>query len=51
MDKAITKNKKALVAKRAMKKIGTRVQGPDAQYATGTMGKQPIAVYPKMKGN
>jgi len=42
--------KKELIAKRAMK-IGTRVQGPDAQYNTRTMGKQPIAVYPKMKGN
>ena len=43
-------DKKALIAKRK-KMVGTRVQGPDAQYNTRTMGKQPIAVYPKMKGN
>jgi hypothetical protein len=26
-------------------RTGSRVQSPDQQYATGTMGKQPIGVY------
>ena len=44
-------NKRKKVAQKFMKPIGYRVQGPDAQAATGTMGKQPIKVYRKMRGN
>ena len=39
-----------MMAKKKKRPIGSRVQGPDAQYNTGMMGKQPVAVYPRMKG-
>jgi hypothetical protein len=37
-------------SKRKTKAIGSRVQSPDQQYATGMMGKQPVAVFPRLKG-
>lgn len=45
------KNKLAkMKANKKVKPIGSRVQSPDQQYATGMMGKQPIAVFPRLKG-
>jgi len=37
-------------SKKKTKAVGSRVQGPDAQYNTGMMGKQPVAVFPRLKG-
>lgn len=44
-----------LAAKRAKKKrvakpVGSRVQSPDQQEKTMMMGKQPVAVFPRLKG-
>lgn len=38
-----------LARKKKPKAVGSRVQGPDAQYNTGMMGKQPVSVYPALK--
>jgi hypothetical protein len=44
--------KNKLIAMKAKRKrakpIGSVVQSPDQQYATGMMGKQPVNVYPLM---
>jgi hypothetical protein len=40
----------AKMTKKKVKPIGSRVQSPDQQEKTMTMGKQPVAVYPAMKG-
>ena len=36
--------------KRVAKPIGSRVQSPDMQEKTMMMGKQPVAVFPRLKG-
>jgi len=36
-------------SKKKTKAVGSRVQGPDAQYNTNMMGKQPVSVYPALK--
>ena len=38
-----------LARKKKPKAVSSRVQGPDAQYNTGMMGKQPVSVYPALK--
>ncbi len=47
-----TRLAKAKVAKkkRVPKPVGYRVQSPDQQEKTGMMGKQPVAVFPRLKG-
>lgn len=42
--------KMAKKKKRVPKPIGSRVQGPDMQEKTMMMGKQPVAVFPRLKG-
>lgn len=51
----ISSYKADLAAKRAKKKrvakpVGSRVQSPDQQEKTMMMGKQPVAVFPRLKG-
>lgn len=36
--------------KRLAKPVGYRVQSPDMQEKTMMMGKQPVAVFPRLKG-
>ena len=37
-----------MMMKKKKKPMGYMVQGPDQQYGTGQMGKQPIPVFPLM---
>lgn len=39
-----------MASKKKAKPMGYRTQGPDAQYNTMMMGKQPVAVFPRLKG-
>lgn len=41
-------SKKKELAER--KALGSRVMGPDMQEKTGTMGKQPVSVYARLRG-
>ncbi len=46
----VASKRKKLAKNKAARPIGSRVQSPDQQEKTMMMGKQPVAVFPRLKG-
>ena len=46
----VASKRKKLAKNKAARPIGSRVQSPDQQEKTMMMGKQPVSVYRRLKG-